>query len=41
MAVNEHSGTLTEKVRLGELFTVDCPSRDVLKHVSSLWECCA
>lgn len=29
--------TLTDKVRLGELFTVDCPSRDVLKHVSSLW----
>ncbi len=29
--------TLTEKVRLGELLTVDCPSRDVLKHVSSLW----
>lgn len=28
---------LTEKVRLGELFTVDCPSRDILKHVSSLW----
>ncbi|PZP33834.1 MAG: transcriptional regulator [Roseateles depolymerans] len=28
---------LTEKVRLGELFTVDCPSRDVLKHLSSLW----
>ena len=29
--------TLSEKVRLGELFTVDCPSRDALKHVSSLW----
>lgn len=29
--------TLTEKIRLGELFTVDCPSRDALKHVSSLW----
>ncbi|MBQ4771212.1 transcriptional regulator [Pectobacterium versatile] len=28
---------LTEKVRMGELFTVDCPSRGVLKHVSSLW----
>ncbi|GLV69110.1 HxlR family transcriptional regulator [Pectobacterium carotovorum subsp. carotovorum] len=22
---------------MGELFTVDCPSRGVLKHVSSLW----
>lgn len=31
------SSTLTEKVRLGELFTVDCPSRDILKHLSSLW----
>ncbi|MBA0168903.1 helix-turn-helix domain-containing protein [Pectobacterium sp. CFBP8739] len=29
--------TLTDKVRQGELFTVDCPSREVLKHVSSLW----
>ncbi|NQE64297.1 helix-turn-helix domain-containing protein [Caulobacter sp. RHG1] len=29
--------TLTEKVRLGELFSVDCPSREVLKSVSSLW----
>ncbi|AYQ48861.1 putative HTH-type transcriptional regulator YybR [Dickeya solani] len=28
---------LTERVKLGELFTVDCPSREVLKHVSSLW----
>ncbi|HHK4245081.1 TPA: winged helix-turn-helix transcriptional regulator [Pseudomonas aeruginosa] len=37
MTVDERSGTLTEKVRLGELFTVKCPSRDVLKHVSSLW----
>ncbi|MCL6332651.1 transcriptional regulator [Pectobacterium carotovorum subsp. carotovorum] len=31
------SKALTEKVRMGELFTVDCPSRGVLKHVSSLW----
>lgn len=29
--------SLTDKIRLGELSTVDCPSRDVLKHVSSLW----
>lgn len=28
---------LTDRVRLGELFTVDCPSRDVLKHVTGLW----
>ena len=29
--------TLSEQVRRGELFAVDCPSRDVLKHVTSLW----
>lgn len=29
--------TLTEAVRSGELFSVDCPSREVLKHISSLW----
>ncbi len=29
--------TLTDKVRRGELFSVECPSRDALKHVSSLW----
>ncbi|MFF0952777.1 winged helix-turn-helix transcriptional regulator [Rhizobium leguminosarum] len=28
---------LTDKIRQGELLRVDCPSRDVLKHVSSLW----
>ena len=29
--------TLSEQVRRGELFAIDCPSRDVLKHVTSLW----
>ena len=28
---------LAESVRRGELRAVDCPSRDVLRHVSSLW----
>ena len=28
---------LSDRVRRGELFTVDCPSRDVLKNVCSLW----
>ncbi|TAL40950.1 MAG: transcriptional regulator [Salinibacterium sp.] len=28
---------LSEQVRRGELYTVDCPSRGVLKHVTSLW----
>ncbi|MEI7178584.1 winged helix-turn-helix transcriptional regulator [Pectobacterium carotovorum] len=37
MPPEARSKALTEKVRMGELFTVDCPSRDVLKHVSSLW----
>ena len=37
MPQEAHSKTLTEKIRQGELFTVDCPSRDVLKHVTSLW----
>lgn len=29
--------TLSEQVRRGELHTVDCPSREVLKHITSLW----
>lgn len=29
--------SLTDKVRYGELKTVDCPSREVFKHVTSLW----
>ncbi|MEI7185166.1 helix-turn-helix domain-containing protein [Pectobacterium carotovorum] len=37
MPPEARSKALTEKVRIGELFTVDCPSRGVLKHVSSLW----
>ncbi|MCQ8232714.1 winged helix-turn-helix transcriptional regulator [Pectobacterium carotovorum] len=37
MPPEARSKALTEKVRMGELFTVDCPSRGVLKHVSSLW----
>jgi len=31
------SHALSERVRRGELFSVDCPSREVLKHVTSLW----
>lgn len=33
----KHGQPLTEMVRLGELFSVDCPSREVLKHACSLW----
>ena len=29
--------SLTTLVRRGELFTIECPSREVLKHVTSLW----
>ena len=29
--------TLSEQMRRGELFAADCPSRDVLQHVTSRW----
>jgi DNA-binding HxlR family transcriptional regulator len=29
--------SLSDKIRRGELFTADCPSRAVLKHVTSRW----
>ncbi len=29
--------TLSGQLRRGELFSVECPSRDVLKHVTSRW----
>lgn len=29
--------SLSDQVRRGELFSADCPSRDVLKHVTSRW----
>ena len=31
------AATLSEQLRRGELFTVECPSREVLKHVTSRW----
>jgi DNA-binding HxlR family transcriptional regulator len=31
------SPTLSEQMRRGELFSVQCPSREVLKHVTSQW----
>ena len=31
------SRTLSARVQRGELFSPDCPSRDVLKHVTSRW----
>lgn len=29
--------TLAEQMRRGELFAVECPSREILKHVTSRW----
>ncbi|MGI3168934.1 winged helix-turn-helix transcriptional regulator [Pseudooceanicola sp. C21-150M6] len=29
--------TLSEKLRKGDLLSANCPSRDVLKHVTSRW----
>ena len=29
--------TLAEQMRRGELFAVQCPSREILKHVTSRW----
>lgn len=37
MIKTPNAGTLSEKLRRGELLAVDCPSRDVLKHVTSRW----
>jgi len=31
------AGTISEQMRRGELFSAQCPSRDVLKHVTSRW----
>lgn len=32
-----NTGKLSAKMRRGDLFAVQCPSRDVLKHVTSRW----
>lgn len=29
--------SLSEQMRRGELFAVECPSREILKHVTSRW----
>ncbi|BDH47422.1 HxlR family transcriptional regulator [Salmonella enterica subsp. enterica serovar Choleraesuis] len=31
------TGTLSERLRSGDLFAKGCPSREVLKHVTSQW----
>lgn len=37
MHYDSQAKPLTEKIRSGELFSANCPSRDTLKRVSSLW----
>lgn len=35
--VEDTPPTLADQMRRGELFAADCPSREVLKHVTSRW----
>ncbi|BBR60832.1 winged helix-turn-helix transcriptional regulator [Klebsiella sp. WP4-W18-ESBL-05] len=35
--MKESNATLTQKMRDGDLFSANCPSREVLKHVTSSW----
>lgn len=35
--ITEASSTLSAQMRRGDLFAEKCPSRDVLKHVTSRW----
>ena len=35
--MKEINPTLTQKMRDGDLFSANCPSREVLKHVTSRW----
>ncbi len=35
--VHTGTGPLAEQIRRGEIFAENCPSRDVLKHVTSRW----
>jgi len=34
---NVDTGKLSTKIRRGEVFAVECPSREILKHVTSRW----
>lgn len=36
-ALDDTPPTLANQMRRGELFAADCPSREVLKHVTSRW----
>ena len=35
--ISTNTSKLSTKMRRGDLFAVQCPSRDVLKHVTSRW----
>ena len=35
--MKKSNATLTQKMRDGDLFSANCPSREVLKHVTSRW----
>lgn len=35
--VNTSPARLSTRIRRGDLFAIECPSRDVLKHVTSRW----
>jgi DNA-binding HxlR family transcriptional regulator len=37
MTQNESANSLSEKLRTGNLFAEKCPSREVLKHLTSRW----
>ncbi|NUU68084.1 winged helix-turn-helix transcriptional regulator [Enterobacteriaceae bacterium BIT-l23] len=37
MKQNESANSLSEKLRTGNLFAEKCPSREVLKHLTSRW----
>ena len=32
-----HPGSMFERVRRGDVFRPDCPSREVMRHVTSQW----
>lgn len=36
-AASDAPATLSEQVRRGDLMAADCPSREVLKHITSRW----
>ncbi|MGB9082059.1 MAG: helix-turn-helix domain-containing protein [Desulfuromonadaceae bacterium] len=35
--IKSNAAKFSERMRRGELFSVECPSREILKHVTSRW----